>query len=67
LQNQKGSNFPKEIDNLLGKRMLFKVDIKDGNIIHNWRNFTARRVTDDAGIIKQFMELHKIKVLSLVL
>jgi hypothetical protein len=43
--------------------MLFKVEITDGNIAHNWRNYTVRRICDDSDVIKQFVELHDIKVL----
>jgi hypothetical protein len=49
-------DYPMELDILLGKKM-FKVEVTDDNLMHNWRNYTAKRVSDDIGIIKQFMEL----------
>lgn len=43
--------------------MLFKVEVTDANLLHNWRNYVVKRTTDDADIIKRFKILHNIKVI----
>lgn len=42
--------------------MLFKVEVTDANLLHNWRNYVVKRTTDDADIIKRFKILHNIKI-----
>jgi hypothetical protein len=42
--------------------MLFKVEVTDGSLHLNWRNYVVKRAADDVEVIKQFMVLHKINV-----
>lgn len=63
IQQNKAADFPSEIDNFYGKHMLFKVEVGDGNLIHNWRSYAVKRITDDEDAVKRFMVLHNIKVL----
>jgi hypothetical protein len=36
------------LDIFVGKQMLFKVEITDGNLMHNWRNYAVKRTSDDS-------------------
>lgn len=54
--------YPKELGLLVGKKMLFKVEITDWNLVHNWRNYGVKRTSDDADLIKGFIEKHNIKI-----
>jgi len=62
IQQNNAHDFPKELDNFYGKHMLFKVEVVDGNLIHNWRSYAVKRITDDSDVVKRFMVLHNIKV-----
>jgi len=42
--------------------MLFKVEITNGNLLHNWRNYAVRRTSDDKELITRFIAHHKIEV-----
>lgn len=35
-KNNNATNFPSELDIFYGKHMLFKVEVTNGNLIHNW-------------------------------
>jgi len=48
----------------MGKEMLFKVEITDGNLLHGWRNYAVKRTSDDVDLIKRFKTLHNIKVMA---
>ncbi|RHN41361.1 putative nucleic acid-binding protein [Medicago truncatula] len=56
--------YPKELGLLVGKQMLFKVEITDWNLVHNWRNHGVKRTSDDADLIKRFIEKHNIKEIA---
>lgn len=56
-QNKHGGDYPSELDALIGKQMLFKVEITDGNLAHNWRNYAVKLTYDNADLIKQFISL----------
>jgi hypothetical protein len=47
--------------------MFFKVEVGEGNIVHNWRSYTVKRITDCEDVIKRFMILHNIKVVYIYL
>lgn len=32
---------PAELDVFMGNEMLFKVEVTDGNLLHNWRNYAT--------------------------
>lgn len=50
--------YPPELDTLVWKLMLFKVELTDGNLAHNWRNYSVKRVTDDKDLIKKSSRLY---------
>lgn len=62
VQNKHGGEYPSELDNFIGKQMLFKVEITDGNLLHNWRNYVVKRTSGNADLIKQFISPHKIEI-----
>jgi hypothetical protein len=61
MQPNNSSEFPSDLDTFIGKQMLFKVEVTDGNLLHNWRNYAVKRTTADVEIIQRFMTLHNIK------
>jgi hypothetical protein len=44
------------------KQILFKVEITDENLKHNWRNYAVKRTSDNVDLINQFIAHHKIEV-----
>lgn len=46
--NPQASEYPNEFDIVVGKQMLFKVGITDGNLMHNWRNYAVKRTSDES-------------------
>jgi len=62
IQALNSSGYPQELDGLVGKHMLFKVEITDANLVHSWRNYGVKRTSDDADLIKKFTEKYNIKV-----
>jgi hypothetical protein len=63
LTQENGSReYPADLDVLLDKQMLFKVEVSRGNVNYGWRNYTVKKVTSDDNIIQQFVEKHKLKV-----
>jgi hypothetical protein len=44
--------------------MLFKVEITDGNLMHNWRNYAVKRTSDDSNLMNQFVTLHNITMVK---
>lgn len=60
-QPNNAKDYPAELDLFIGKQMLFKVEVTEANLLHNWRNYAVKRTTDDADIINRFKILHKIK------
>ncbi|RHN73584.1 hypothetical protein MtrunA17_Chr2g0300061 [Medicago truncatula] len=61
-ENNNAADFPSELDIFYGKHMLFKVEVADGNLIHNWRSYDVKRISDDGDMTKRFMVPHNIKV-----
>jgi len=66
-QENNPSDFPSELDIFYGKQMLFKFEVGDGNITHNWQSYSVKRITDGEDVIKRFMVLHNIKVIYIYL
>ncbi|KEH37509.1 transmembrane protein, putative [Medicago truncatula] len=60
-RNNNAADFPSELDIFYGKHMLFKVEVADGNLIHNWRSYDVKRISDDGDMTKRFMVPHNIK------
>ncbi|KAD3640372.1 hypothetical protein E3N88_29595 [Mikania micrantha] len=44
---------PNEINNLVGKKFVFKIDITNFNITNNYKSFTINKCTDDPVIISK--------------
>jgi hypothetical protein len=42
MQHNNVADFPSELDIFYGKQMLFKVEVADGNLIHNWRSYALK-------------------------
>jgi hypothetical protein len=61
-QHNRGGSYPSELDVFVGKRMLFKVEITKGNLLHNWRNYGVKRTSDDKELITRFITHHQIEV-----
>jgi hypothetical protein len=55
-------DYPIELDTFIGKQMLFKVEITNGNLKHNCTNYVVKRTSDNADLINQFIAHHKIEV-----
>ncbi|XP_039682692.1 uncharacterized protein [Medicago truncatula] len=53
-----------ELDIFYGKHMSFKVEVAEGNLIHNWRSYVVKRITDDVDMIKRFMVFHNVKSIT---
>lgn len=60
-QGNNNTDYPRELDVFLGKTMLFKVEVTQGNLLHSWRNYSVKRSSDDIDLIKRFKILHNIK------
>jgi hypothetical protein len=62
---RKGNNqgdYPSDLNVFIGKEMLFKVEVTDGNLAHGWRNYSVKRSSDDVDLIGRFKVLHNAKV-----
>lgn len=57
--------FPDDFNLFYKKELLFKVAILEGNITKNWQHFVVKRITDNAAIIKSFMDKHVTHVCML--
>ncbi|KAK2423220.1 replication protein A 70 kDa DNA-binding subunit [Trifolium repens] len=56
--------YPPELDTFVNKRMLFKVDVTDANLLRNCRTYTVRKMTEDEEIIERFMSHHALNVVN---
>ncbi|KEH29259.1 replication factor-A carboxy-terminal domain protein [Medicago truncatula] len=63
-QGDNSLGYPADLEVLVGKKMLFKVDITNGNLLHNWRNYGVKRTSDDAELIQMFIKKHNVKVIE---
>jgi len=61
-QANSSREYPADLDVLLDKQMLFKVEVSRGNINYGWRNYAGKRATSDGNIIQQFIKKHELKV-----
>ncbi|KAJ1438279.1 hypothetical protein SESBI_03180 [Sesbania bispinosa] len=48
--------YPAELDNLIGKELLFKLEVKDDRAFRFDDSFKVRRICDDEDIIKEFKQ-----------
>ncbi|XP_027368512.1 uncharacterized protein LOC113874491 [Abrus precatorius] len=55
------SGFPLEIDTMLFKFFLFKVEITQANLDANWVSYNVKRLANSVDLINQFKSLHGIK------
>ncbi|MQL92460.1 hypothetical protein Taro_025089 [Colocasia esculenta] len=53
-------SFPKELDQFLEKKFLFKIQISDYNLRQNWSIFTVIRMCDDTSIIDTYLATSNI-------
>lgn len=53
---------PQDLKMFVDKRMLFKVEVSDANLYHNWRGYTVKKMTMNDRIIKQIIDLHGISL-----
>lgn len=44
--------------------MLFKVEITNGNLLHDWQNYGVKRTSNDADLIKKFVKHHDLKIVD---
>lgn len=65
-QGQGGSSddYPTDLNVLIGKTMLFKVEISNGNLLHGWQNYGVKRTSNDADLIKKFVKHHDLKIVD---
>ena len=61
-QANSSREYSADLDVLLDKQMLFKVEVSRGNINYGWRNYAVNRATFDGNIIQQFIKKHELKV-----
>jgi hypothetical protein len=61
-QPNDSSDYPSDLDSFVGKLMLFKVEVGEGNLLHNWRNYVVKRTTAEEDVINQFAVFHNIEV-----
>jgi len=61
-QANSSREYSADLDVLLDKQMLFKVEVSRGNINYGWRNYAVKRATSDGNIIQQFIKKHELKV-----
>jgi len=44
-QPNNAKDYPAELDLFIGKQMLFKVEVTEANLLHNWRSYAVKRTT----------------------
>jgi len=55
--------YPLEFNFFVDKKMLFKVEVSDGNVNRKWRNYGVKKATDDVEIIDEFIKKYSSKVI----
>jgi len=55
--------YPPEFNFFVDKKMLFKVEVSDGNVNRKWRNYGVKKATDDVEIIDEFIKKYSSKVI----
>jgi len=61
-QSKESVVYPTELDAFVDKRMLFKVEVGDGNLHRSWRSYTVKKLTQEDDIINRFLTLHGLNV-----
>ncbi|XP_074288925.1 uncharacterized protein LOC141614069 [Silene latifolia] len=59
IKNREEELFPMELDDLLGKQFLFKVNISDFNVAKNYKVYNVTRITDDPELLTAHFALLK--------
>jgi len=67
LQAINATSVPREIKDLIGKILLFKVEIKKLNNSQFQSSYAVKRISDDELIIEKFLKLSALKIVSLML
>jgi hypothetical protein len=62
----KSIGYPIDFNFFVDKKMLFKVEVSDGNINRKWRNYGVKRATDDVEVINEFIKKYNLKVFFFV-
>lgn len=52
--------YPPEFNFFVDKKMLFKVEVSDGNVNRKWRNYGVKKATDDVEIIDEFIKKYSL-------
>ncbi|XP_056683440.1 replication protein A 70 kDa DNA-binding subunit B isoform X1 [Spinacia oleracea] len=55
LKDGKGDSFPEELEMLLERKCLFRIQISKYNLDQDWDKFTVVRLSDDEDLIKRIM------------
>jgi len=63
VQRNEAAAYPAELDALVDKRMLFKVEVGDGNL---HRSYTVKKLTDDDDTVNRLLTLHGLDVCLLL-
>jgi hypothetical protein len=58
----KSVEYPLDFNFFVDKKMLFKVEVSDGNVNRKWRNYGVKRATDEVEVIDEFIKKYNIKV-----
>ena len=57
----KSIGYPIDFNFFVDKKMLFKVEVSDGNINRKWRNYGVKRATDDVEVINEFIKKYNLQ------
>ncbi|KAK2413154.1 hypothetical protein QL285_035892 [Trifolium repens] len=52
--------YPLELNVFVEKKMLFKGEVSDANLFHNWHSYIVKKLTEDENIANQFLSLQGI-------
>jgi len=53
---------PLDFNFFVDKKLLFMVEVSDGNVNRKWRNYGVKRATDEVKVINEFMKKYNLKV-----
>ncbi|CAI9088668.1 OLC1v1023068C1 [Oldenlandia corymbosa var. corymbosa] len=57
LREKDKDDYPKILDEIIGKKCLFRLDVSDYNITNNTSEIAVTRVTTDADVIKKYLDV----------
>ena len=50
--------YPEDLDTLVGKKCVFKIQVSNYNLNNNYHVFTVNKLTEDESIIKELTKKH---------